>query len=330
MLKKNLLKIFNAQPKKILVIGDLILDQYFECEVNRISPEAPVPIAKVNNIIYKLGGAANAANNLAKMGAQVSICGTVGEDNNGVLLIKLLKESNINTNLIIKLKNKKTIIKKRVISNNQQLLRIDFEDISDISLKTQKYFINKIKENSSQYDAVLFSDYNKGLITDHLSSSIISYFTNYFPKIKIFADPTPLTFYKYSNIFLIKPNKHEAEEIIGKKIENDYSNLEKICKNIVKKLKCTVLVITLGKDGIAYFYKGKMKRIPAYYTKTVDITGAGDTTISGIIFAIISLTTIDEAIQFGNVCGAIKVGKYKTNPVSKEDIIEFITLHDIK
>ena len=266
-----MLNIKDIKKQKILVVGDVLIDEYLFSDVSRISPEAPIPILNINQKKSVLGGAANVANNLSKLGVKSSILGYVGSDSNSITIKKLLKNNNIKDDLI-KLKKNITILKTRFISKNQQIIRADYEKkFNDKDKRILKKFI-KIYKN---FNCVIFSDYNKGTL-ESLPQMIRLCKTK---GIKTFIDPKNQDFSKYKNAFAITPNKKEFQATVGQ-----CKNLNEIttkARKVIKKYKIKNVIVTLGSEGMVAvslknkYYYNSTKNIDVY-----DVTGAGDTVIS--------------------------------------------------
>jgi D-beta-D-heptose 7-phosphate kinase/D-beta-D-heptose 1-phosphate adenosyltransferase len=284
----------NVKPS-ILVIGDIILDHYLSGTTSRISPEAPVPIVDCDNEKWVLGGAANVANNLAAIGAEVSLAGIVGDDQNGILVKNIMSSKNINDLTAIS-KNRKTTTKSRIISSNHQLLRIDKEDRHFISDKEEREILD-----------IIISDYNKGSLTSTLIKKIIE--SSKQNNIKVLVDPKTPPFSKYSGAYLIKPNRKEALLETGIDIV-DERTLSMAAKKIHDATLCEVVVITLSEGGVGLYEKKTSKIIPTKAKEIFDVTGAGDTFIAVLAFAIANGKTIAESCELSNYASSIVVGKH--------------------
>lgn len=320
--KNSLIKLIKKfSQQKILVVGDLMLDKYLWCAIERISPEAPVPIALVKKESCALGGAANVANNLVSLGARVDLVGLVGDDSDGRYLFKQLQKRNILLAGSLIDPARPTIVKKRVMCDTHQSLRIDYEDSRSINLKDEKKILNYIVKKMPGIKVLIFSDYAKGLISPKLAQSIIKLAKQ--KKVKVLADPTPSTFNKFKNSYLIKPNKKEAESIAEEKIKDDYSNLKSVAAKIKNKLNSN-LVITLGEDGIAIFDGKKISLIPTVAKEVYDVSGAGDTAIATLALGLASGASLEEATMLGNYSAGIVVSKLGTATCSQEELLSKI------
>jgi D-beta-D-heptose 7-phosphate kinase/D-beta-D-heptose 1-phosphate adenosyltransferase len=295
----------NLKPS-ILVIGDIILDHYLSGITSRISPEAPVPIVDCESEKWVLGGAANVANNLASIGAEVTLVGIVGDDSNGILIKNMMLSKNINDLTFIS-KKRKTTTKSRIISSNHQLLRIDKEDRYFISDNEETEIFNRILINIKKYNSIIISDYSKGLLTNTLIKKIIEVSKQ--NNIKVIVDPKTPPFSKYSGAYLIKPNRKEALVETGVDIV-DEETLSKAAKKIHEATLCEVVVITLSEGGVGLCEKERSKIIPTKAKEIFDVTGAGDTFIAVLAYAIAIGKTIIESCELSNYASGVVVGKY--------------------
>jgi D-beta-D-heptose 7-phosphate kinase/D-beta-D-heptose 1-phosphate adenosyltransferase len=317
--KSNLVRLINNFSKQsVLVIGDLMIDKYLWCDINRISPEAPVPVALVKSESYVLGGAANVANNLVALGATVNLVGLIGNDEPGRLLTKELQTINVSRDGLLVDLTRPTIIKQRVMCGAHQSIRIDYEDVKEINQVEEKKILNYVTNLLDKVKIIIFSDYAKGLISEKLAQSIIALAIQ--KNIKVLADPTPNTFKKFSNSYLIKPNKKEAEAIANEKFNKDYSNLSIIGEKIRSQLNSN-LVITLGKDGVAVFNESKLSLLPTFAREVYDVSGAGDTTIAALALSLASGASLEDATAIGNYCAGVVVSKIGTASCSLEELL---------
>ena len=317
----DLIKLVNKfKNAKVLVIGDIMVDHFIYGSVDRISPEAPVPIVNVTKDNITPGGAANVANNVAKLGATAYIFGVVGEDYNGDVLKQLLrKEKNIISSGIITMKEFNTISKTRIIANNQQVVRVDREDNGKFDKKIYNALILRILEVSKNADSAIISDYGKGLIQNQFFNDL----TNMLRKAGKFValDPKMQNFKFYKNISIITPNINEASEGSGIKIQ-DENSLNKAGKKILRNIKPDYLLITRGKDGMSLFYpNGIQHYLKSNAQKVYDVTGAGDTVISTITIAKSIGANIVDACYLANAAAGISVSQPGTYAVSANELI---------
>lgn len=319
----NLKKLENLtsefKNKKIVVIGDLMIDHYVWGEVNRISPEAPVPIVKVDREEYRLGGASNVAFNIKTLGATPIVLGIAGNDSYGKILKDLFESKKINSDNIILSDSKKTIIKSRIIAHNQQVVRIDFEEDSAINAEIESLLIEKLEALINDVDAVILEDYNKGLLTKTLISKIISLCTE--NDVIVTVDPKFDNFFSYKNVDVFKPNLNEMKKNLNVDFINEKDFEDKAVK-LRNQLECKYLMITRGEKGLTVFSENDVFTIPTYAQKVFDVSGAGDTVISTLTLCLscgekILPSSIIANHAAGSVCGKIGV-----EPVYIDDIVK--------
>jgi D-glycero-beta-D-manno-heptose-7-phosphate kinase len=306
--------------QQITVTGDLMLDHYIFGKVERISPEAPVPVVCVTHERSVPGGAANVAMNLSLMKANINLCGIIGKDAAGEQLLRELQKREISTQLIRQFPDRTTTKKVRILGHNQNLLRIDYEDITYLD-KQNSDELYYIMANSPKTNYLIISDYAKGSLTPENISRILLWAKENGTRVVI--DPKPVHQEYYRNCYLITPNKKEAEEMAGLPV-TDNASLQK-CGAILKdKLNCLV-VITLGEQGMAVFSEdGSMKMIPARAREVYDVSGAGDTVVAALALSLSAGAPLIEAAEIANCAAGIKVSKLGTHPVSKNEIKNFL------
>ncbi|MDO9514221.1 MAG: D-glycero-beta-D-manno-heptose-7-phosphate kinase [Elusimicrobiota bacterium] len=309
-----MLKLDNFKKKRILVVGDIILDRFITGDVHRISPEAPVPVLKESIESFKAGGAANVAVNLAELGVKTFMCGAVGNDYYGNFSISHLVDYGISTSAVTSVAGYRTTIKTRIIAQKQQMIRVDRED----PLKDQSAdIIKSIKKMLDKMDAVIIADYGKGLITKKLLEYLIPA-ANKLGKI-ITVDPQTEHFMSYKKVTCLTPNHNEAAAASGMKTETD-EDVKTTGLSILKKLGSKSLIITRGEKGMAVFEQGKCTLIQTQAREVFDVTGAGDTVIAVLTAALCSGMTLLESAKLANKAAAIVVGKSGTATVSQEEL----------
>ena len=302
----------------LLVVGDLMLDEYLWGDVDRISPEAPVQVVSINTEDFALGGAGNVVNNIVALGAKVSVVGVMGTGRNGQLLLNKFNELGVDTTGIIEEPGRTTTQKTRIIAANQQVLRIDRETDKTISDPTINKMTRFIEDNIARVDVVLISDYGKGLITKDLLSRWLSP-TLPGPDMP-WVSPKGLDFSKYSGASLLTPNKKEAALASGVDIVND-SSLEMAADNILHNIHLDKLLITCGKDGMVLFEKNRSPyRVRAEARQVFDVSGAGDTVLAVLGLAVASGLSIKDSVSVANTAAGIVVGKVGTATVSKQEL----------
>ena len=308
----------------IVVVGDVGIDKYTFGEVKRISPEAPVPVLEVTKEWLKLGLAANISHNLKTLGVKSTLCGVVGEDSNANVFDTLLEDEKLNTWGIVRTKSRPTIFKERVITNTQQICRIDCESSDYINEETERKLIARFDEFSKTHSAVIIEDYAKGSMTQKVIAYLISKFKE--EKKLVAVDPgksTPPIYYKGAN--LLKPNLLEAKAMV-ESLGYKENNLEKMASILVEKLDLDMLVITLGADGMALLdvlNQSKMVIIPTVANEVFDVSGAGDTAISVLTSSLLAGATLEEAAWIGNCASGVVVAKKGTATVDLRELRQF-------
>jgi len=316
----KLMEIINKfKDKKIMVLGDVMLDKYIWGNVSRISPEAPVQIVNVVKESYAPGGAANVANNIAALSAKSFMVGVVGKDHTKEQLVSELKKINIDVSGLVEDENKRTIRKVRVFGRNQQLLRFDYEKKGYVDANTENKIFGFIEKNIEDSDAIIISDYAKGTITSSLMEKLIALCKE---KNKIIVvDPKPKHKDFYKNATLITPNHKEAHEMTGlAEDEPSDVDIDNMGKKLLEELNSTIL-ITKGEKGMSLFEKdGKITNIPTFAKEVFDIVGAGDTSAATLTLALASGASFEEAATIANHAAGITVGKVGTSTVSIEEL----------
>lgn len=316
---------FNKQPK-ILVIGDLMVDHYIWGESTRISPEAPVQVVDVKNENNRLGGACNVANNLVSLGAKVDLCGLIGQDSMGEWMVAQLDSLQIGIQLVLVDATRPTTQKSRIILSNQQILRIDRESKQEISQDLEEKIYAILEEKISSYDAIIASDYNKGVLTKALLQRIINLANS--ENKPILCDPKGMDYSKYKGATLLTPNKKEAQEATQIKII-DKKTLELAAQKMQKDCDLKVSLITLSEDGIGILDSDdKILQIPTIALEVFDVTGAGDTVIASLAFCLAQGIGIYDACRFANAAAAVVVGKVGSAVAGKEEILAFLNIKE--
>lgn len=308
----------NSHPH-ILVIGDLMIDHYLWGGCERISPEAPVQVVDIARETTVLGGAGNVINNLVALGAQVSISGVIGDDENGEELCAMLDAIGVKSEGLVKQKGRKTSKKSRIIASNQQILRYDKESKDAIDPISEEAIVSYVKSSIISCDIIILSDYGKGVITDGIAAGVITAARN--AGKKVLVDPKGKDYRKYRGAYLLTPNKKEASEATGIVI-NDEVSLKKALLSLKETCDLECSMITLSEDGIA-IYDDSMRRFPTVAKEVYDVTGAGDTVIASLSFALSSGLSIDEAAPFANHAAAVVVGKIGSATVTLSEIEEY-------
>ncbi len=321
---KDLFDKFNGL--RILVIGDVMLDAYVMGKVNRISPEAPVPIVSLENEDARIGGAGNVALNLLALGAKPIICGVIGEDSSGDKLLNLFEKNGILTDGLVKSMARKTTVKTRVISNKQQLLRIDSESTFPL-LESEEIKLNNTIQNiiNQGVDGIIFEDYNKGVLTDSVIQNTIKIAKE--KDIPTAVDPKKENFLSYKGVSLFKPNLKELKE--GLNLNFDFNSnkdlFEKGIEVLEEKLQNEISFITLSEYGV--FIKNQTEKyyVPAHMRSISDVSGAGDTVIAVATLCLISGASTKQIAQISNLAGGLVCEKSGVVSISKNDLLKEVS-----
>ncbi len=304
---------------RIMVVGDLILDEFIWGKVDRISPEAPVPVVWVDRESYMPGGASNVANNIASLGAKVDLVGIIGSDDRGGILKSELDQRGVTTDGIAVDRSRPTILKTRVIAHKQQMVRIDKEITDSVPKRILSKIINYIEKRIKDIDILIIEDYGKGLITPELLKRIVPLAKRYKKTIAVDPKEDHLSFYK--GVTLITPNAQEASRATGIKLHSKRT-IEETGRALLKKLKCKMALITLGEQGMVLFKEHKRPHfIPTIAQDVYDVSGAGDTVISAFSLSLASGAKDVEAAHIANCAAGIVVGKVGIEVVTQDELI---------
>ncbi len=315
---------------KILVIGDLILDEFIMGDVDRISPEAPVPVIDVKSRTLTPGGAANVAANICSAGGDAYLTGIIGDDQAGLSLIKTIQEYGLSNDFIFQEDERRTSKKTRLISQNQQVIRFDEEDRHNVSQDSEQALLTHVNEIVTKYkpDIIIFSDYNKGTLTPNVIKNVISLAKEL--KIRVMGDIKNNKLSVYQGITCIKPNQKEAIEMAGIPL-NQESDVDRIGRIILEKLQAEFVIITRGKEGMSIVQQGLPTiNIPAFAKHVYDVTGAGDTVISIFAMAYSQGIPLKEAGYLANIAANIVVGKVGTTVIEHKELISFLNSQSSK
>ena len=310
------MKILKNSKPNILVIGDLMIDHYLWGSCERISPEAPVQVVDIAKETTVLGGAGNVINNLKALGANVSVSSVIGDDSNGEELKDMLKSIDVDSTNIVIQHGRKTSKKSRVIASSQQVIRYDKESKNNIQDSSVSKILDSLVDDIKKYDAIILSDYGKGVLRSSLCQGVIALAKNH--NIKVLVDPKGSDFSKYKGSYLLTPNKKEAVLATGIDIKDDKTLKEALLK-LQKECDLGLSLITLSEDGIAT-YDGEVKKFPTVAKEVFDVTGAGDTVIASIAFALSAKKSIEETAAFANLAAGVVVGKIGSATVTLDEI----------
>lgn len=321
MERKQAESIFNrAKGIKTLVIGDLMLDEYLWGKTDRISPEAPVQVVDVTREDIRLGGAGNVANNLIALGCSVTVASVVGGDDNGTILCHAFSGKGVDVSGIFEDPQRTTGKKTRVVASNQQIVRIDRESRNHLSAEYEDKLISFLNERGGEFQAILVSDYLKGVLTPRVLSAVME--TGRRLGIPVVIDPKGNDYSRYQGATLLTPNRKEAEAASGIAITDDES-LVKAGEKLLHGLGLTALLITRSEQGMSLFFKdGGIVHIPTVAREVYDVTGAGDTVLAVLGLGLACGLSLEEGARLSNVAAGIAVGKLGTSTVSPAEIVE--------
>jgi D-beta-D-heptose 7-phosphate kinase/D-beta-D-heptose 1-phosphate adenosyltransferase len=307
---------------RILVVGDLMLDQYIYGTVTRISPEAPVPIVQIEKEVSELGGAANVINNINNLGGKIEAVGIIGNENSGKTLLNLLKQRNVNTDGIILSDSRPTMVTTRVIGNDSHIVRLEKGTRKKIGTETSDQMIEYIAKKIQNYDAILISDYDNGLITPYLSKKLI-YLANS-NEIPIIVNSKTENLIHYKKVSVIISDYHKVSNVIGIKPINETS-IRNIGQWMLTRLDCRGIIIMRGENGVSVFSgNGTVKHLPIITKGVSDITGVEDAIIGVVTLAVANGSNMIDAAMIANAAAAIVLGKTGKYSPSKEEIIELM------
>lgn len=316
---KRLDELFSAmRGKRIAVVGDLMLDRYIWGSVSRISPEAPVPVIDMEKEQARLGGAANVARNIQSLGGKPLLIGAIGSDNSGRQLSELMRENDFSPDGVIVDASRPTTVKTRVIAHNQHVVRIDRETKTDISHLIQERILDVLRHNIHSIDGIILEDYNKGVMVKDLISRLISLANEH--RITITVDPKFNNFFEYREVTVFKPNRKEAEEVLGIRIRSD-ADIDAAGKSLMERLGAKNVLLTLGESGMTLFESdGATSHVETAARRVADVSGAGDTVISTLTLALAGKASIREAAMLANVAGGVVCGYVGIVPIDPAEL----------
>ncbi|MBS1916803.1 MAG: carbohydrate kinase [Bacteroidetes bacterium] len=303
---------------KVAVVGDVMLDTYWWGHVERISPEAPVPVVTLDKREYRIGGAGNVALNLASLGAAVSVFSVTGNDDDAMVLERLLSENNINTSYLLKSSDRITTNKSRIISRNQQMMRLDSETTKDLSPEDENNLIETIEKYiEEQHPSVLiFEDYNKGVLTENVITEIIAFAKKHACIVAV--DPKRKNFFAYKDVDIFKPNLKEVKEGLNVLVDEiNLSSLKNIHEQLAEKLHHHISLITLSEKGVFYQDEKQSKIIASHIRNIADVSGAGDTVIAVAALVFTSTKDIHLMAEIANIAGGLVCEEVGTMAIDK-------------
>lgn len=310
----------NFPNARVLVIGDIMVDEYIWGKVSRISPEAPVPVVNVTKETLLLGGAANVVHNIMALGGRVSLAGVIGPDDMGRKVVHELRQIGVDTEGMIVEKERPTTVKTRIVAHSQQMVRYDRESKSIINPDSIQKLVSYLRSRLDAIDAIVISDYSKGVISEDLLKEVLGIAQGK----TIVVDPKIGNFPFYAGVTAITPNHHEAAEGAGININNE-KDVIRAGQAILERLKCKSVLVTRGEEGMSLFEEnGDVTHIPTVAKEVYDVTGAGDTVISAFTLALAAGAGFKEAAYLSNYAAGIVVGKVGTATVTADEIREVI------
>ncbi len=306
---------------RVLIIGDVMIDDYMWGKVTRISPEAPVPVVSITRHEQRLGGAANVALNVKALGAIPILCSVIGADKDGTRFLELMQEAKLAPKGILKSRDRITTVKTRIIGNNHHMLRVDEEIDEDITEHETDLFEERIAYllETQKIDVIIFEDYDKGLITVPLIRSIINLAR--VMKVPVVVDPKKKHFMHYQGATLFKPNLKELRE--GLKFDFDHTKEKELAKAVdmlKSKLKIELALITLSEHGIYVHGRKVKKRIPAHFRNISDVSGAGDTVVSAAALCLAGGAKPELIAEVANIAGGLVCESVGVVPIDKEQL----------
>jgi len=311
---------------KVLVVGDVMLDRYWWGSVDRISPEAPVPIVRLETMSLVAGGAANVAANLAGLGVTTYLVGVMGNDEESALLNKALEEVGIDEHFVLPVDGRKTTIKTRIVAHSQHVVRIDHETVEPIADDTAGRLMDKIRELLPKIDAVLLSDYAKGLLTAPLLAGLLSDASA--QSKPVIVDPKGRDFSKYKGATLVTPNRREAAEAANIDTASQQV-VEAAGRKLLDQLGLKALLITEGENGMTLFESsGTVPHLDSLAHEVFDVTGAGDTVIATLTAGVAAGLDLVKAAKLANAAAGIVVGNIGTTRITRELLAEFLSTHE--
>lgn len=304
--------------KNIAVIGDLMIDRYYWGQVHRVSPEAPVPVVEIESESVRLGGAANVANNIQALGGNPILVGLAGDDHPGALLLGLLKQQDLSRDGVVLDPSRPTTVKTRVIAHSQHVVRIDYESKAECPPDLRRKLIKTLQDRVGSLDGIILEDYNKGVVTRELIGEVVSLARA--NRIPVTVDPKFNNFLEYKNVTVFKPNRREAEEVLGGKL-NTVEDVERAGRLLMETLGVESVLLTRGEDGMSLFEAdGRITHMSTTAVHVRDVSGAGDTVISTLTMALVGGASLREAAVLANCAGGIVVGEVGIVPVQPKEL----------
>ncbi len=316
----------NMTGKRIIVVGDVMIDHYIHGKVNRISPEAPVPLLDMKNEEYRLGGAANVALNIKTMGSTPILIGVYGEDDGQIIMNDLLNAEDICSGYLVIDEQRMTTLKTRIVAGQQQIVRIDREQRNDINTEVEYKVISKFQECITDCDAVIIEDYNKGLLTESVIKAVLEIAKENNKPVTV--DPKYKNFFLYKDATVFKPNLVELKNNMNLTAGTDDEFLQ-AGSELRERLNAENVMVTRGEKGLTVFKSDSSTHsIPSYARDVFDVSGAGDTVISSLTLALAGGATIEVAAEIANYAAGVVCGKIGTSSTKPSEILEYIRRYE--
>lgn len=309
--------------RQLLVLGDIMVDEYIRGSVSRLSPEAPVPVVEVKAEAVRLGGAANVAANIQSLGGRAVLVGVVGNDPPGKRLVDQLEAAGMKSDGVVVDRTRPTTVKTRVVAGSQQIVRFDRESVQDLSKEATERLLELASERLREADALLISDYAKGVITRRVARELLPLARR--RKKIIVVDPKVHHLHLYKGATVVTPNHHEASAFARLPIR-DQQDLVAVGRELFRKLDVGGVLVTRGEEGMSVFEDSQVTHIPAVGKEVYDVTGAGDTVIAALGLALTSGASLREAAVIANHAAGVVVGKAGTATVSRQELLDALKL----
>lgn len=306
----------NFNSCKILIVGDVMLDKYYFGKVERISPEAPVPIVNIVNEESRLGGASNVANNITSLGGQATLCGAIGYDFFGKEIERMARQRRIKTSFVKT--EQPTITKARIIGGRQQIVRIDYEQQLELSEKAREDLQTHLASLLQEHPTLIISDYGKGMITEEVCTYLIKMAKSH--GTRVIVDPKGQNWKKYAGADLITPNVKELGDIIGHPVKNNDPEITEAALEIIHRYGLSALLVTRSEQGMSLISNQNILHLPTHSQEVFDVSGAGDTVVAALSLALTQGQEITEAMRIANVAAGIVVQKIGTATLSAEEL----------
>ncbi|MCG8342842.1 MAG: D-glycero-beta-D-manno-heptose-7-phosphate kinase [Chlorobiales bacterium] len=312
------------QAKRIAVVGDIMLDRYIFGHVSRISPEYPVPVVDVSHETLRLGGAANVAVNIRAMGADTLLLGIIGNDNNAMALMDLMRSQGLSPEHLFHDPARPTTCKTRILSQNHHIARVDYESRDEAGAAAESFIERHLKDSIDSLDAIVLQDYNKGALTPSLVSRIIASASSH--TVPVFVDPKMKGFFSYNGCTVFKPNLTEIASSLGTALNNTDSDIEHACRKLMEKMQCRHLVVTRSEKGLT-ICNDRFTHIPASSLEVADVSGAGDTVIGMLSLGFAAGLNIETSAAIANLAAGTVCQEVGAVPVNPEKLFKACQEH---